>query len=58
LLEERDELHATRVAEIRAQIAEGIAQVDAGQVVDGPEAVERVRGRIAEKKKSRRTKES
>lgn len=55
LLEERDQLHAVKLDEIRAQIAEGIAQVEAGQVVDGPEAVERVRKRIAAEKKARKT---
>lgn len=53
LLAERDELHTLRQDAIRAQIAEGIAQADAGDLSDGEEAVARVRARIAKKKEAR-----
>ncbi len=52
LLEERDELQAAHFEAVRSQIAEGIAQADDGQLVDGEEAVARVRSRIDAKKKA------
>ena len=43
---EREHMFAAHRDELRARIAEGAAQVERGQVSDGPEAVARVRRRI------------
>lgn len=48
LLAERDDIVALKHQAIRAKIAEGIEQADAGTLVDGEEAVVRVRSKIDE----------
>lgn len=50
LLAERDDIVALKHQAIRAKIAEGIEQADAGTLVDGEEAVVRVRSKIDEQK--------
>ena len=51
LLDQEDEFRSTRLATIRAQVEEGIAQAEGGELVDGEEAVARARRRAAEKKR-------
>ena len=53
LLVERDELVALKHQAIRAKIAEGIDQAEAGILVDGEEAVTRVRKKINQQKKQK-----
>lgn len=50
LLAERDDIVALKHQAIRAKIAEGIDQADAGNLVDGEEAVARARSKIDEQK--------
>ncbi len=52
LLEQEDELRETRLAAMRAQVREGIEQAERGELVDGEEAVARVKKRAASKRRS------
>lgn len=47
LLAERDELLALRRETLREQISAGIADAEAGLLVDGPEAIAQARRRIS-----------
>ena len=47
LLKEREERRQAQLAEIRKAIAQGIAEADRGEFVDGPAAFEKIRRRIA-----------
>lgn len=49
LLHEREELFASHREELRAQIAEGVAAEERGELRDGGEAVADVRRRIDER---------
>jgi len=49
LLREREELFASHREELRAQIAEGVAAEERGQVRDGSDAIADVRRRIDER---------
>ena len=49
LLREREELFASHREELRAQIAEGVAAEERGELRDGREAVADVRRRIDER---------
>jgi antitoxin ParD1/3/4 len=49
LLREREELFASQREELRAQIAEGVAAEERGELRDGAEAVADVRRRIDER---------
>lgn len=51
LLQEREELKRLRIAELRKEIAIGIAQADRGEFVDGEEAFAAIRKRSAERKR-------
>ena len=53
LLKEREEIKRLRVAELRKEIAVGIAQADRGQFVHGPEAFAKIRRRSAQRKRSK-----
>lgn len=46
LLAEQDRLRDAHVAELRAAVAEGLAQAERGETVDGPEFVANVRKRL------------
>jgi antitoxin ParD1/3/4 len=50
LLEREEEARTKRLAAIRAQIEEGITQADRGELVDGEDAVGRVKQRSAAKR--------
>jgi antitoxin ParD1/3/4 len=52
LLEQEDELRETRLAAIRADVQAGIDQAERGELVDGEQAVSRVRKRAAAKRRS------
>ena len=52
LLEQEDEVRETRLAAIRADVAAGIEQAERGDLVDGEEAVGRVRKRAATKRRA------
>ena len=52
LLHEREELFASQREELRAQIAEGVAAEERGELRDGEEAVGDVRRRIDERLRS------
>lgn len=47
LLKEREERRQAQLAEIRKAIAQGIAEADRGEFVDGPAAFEKIRRRSA-----------
>jgi antitoxin ParD1/3/4 len=49
LLHEREELFASHREELRAQIAEGVAAEERGELRDGEEAISDVRRRIDER---------
>ena len=49
LLQEREELFASNREELRAQIAEGVAAEERGELRDGAEAIASVRRRIDER---------
>lgn len=51
LLKEREELKQLRLAELRKQIAIGIASAERGDIVDGEVAFDRIRQQIAERKR-------
>lgn len=53
LLKEKEELKQLRLAELRKEIAIGIAEADRGLFVDGPEAFAAIRKRSAERKRSK-----
>ncbi len=46
LLEERDKLQALRLDELRNEIQVGIEQADRGELLDGPEAFEKLREKV------------
>ena len=52
LLEQEDELRETRLAAVRAEVRAGIDQAERGELVDGEEAMARVKKRAAAKKRS------
>jgi antitoxin ParD1/3/4 len=52
LLEQEDELRETRLAAVRAEVQAGIDQAERGELVDGEEAIARVKKRAAAKKRS------
>ena len=52
LLEQEDELRATRLEAVRAQVREGIDQAERGELVDGELAVERVKKRAEAKRRN------
>lgn len=54
LLEQEDELRETRLAAMRAEIRAGIDQAERGELVDGEEAIGRVKKRAAAKRRSAR----
>lgn len=56
VLEEQDRLREAQIMEVRGKIAEGLADMKAGRVVDGPQSFERARARVEKLKKSRKTK--
>ena len=51
LLKDREDLKQLRLAELRKEIAIGIASADRGEFVDGPAAFDRIRQRTAERKR-------
>lgn len=51
LLKEREELKQLRLAELRKQIAVGIASAERGDVVDGEVAFDRIRAKSAARKR-------
>jgi antitoxin ParD1/3/4 len=52
LLEQEDELRATRLEAVRAQVREGIDQAKRGELIDGEAAVGRVTERAAAKRRN------
>ena len=52
LLEQEDELRETRLAAVRAEVQAGIDQAERGELLDGEEAMARVKKRAAAKKRS------
>ena len=48
--EEKEELEQWRLAELRREIAVGIAEADRGEFVDGPEVFAAIRERSAKRK--------
>lgn len=52
LLAEQDRLREAHAAELRAAVAEGLAQADRGETVDGPEFVADVRERLRNRGRS------
>jgi antitoxin ParD1/3/4 len=52
LLQEREEFFASHREELRAQIAEGVAAEERGELRDGAEAIAAVRRRIDERLRS------
>jgi antitoxin ParD1/3/4 len=52
LLEQEDELRETRLAAVRAEVQAGIDQAERGELVDGEEAMARVKKRAAAKKRN------
>lgn len=52
LLKERDELRQMRLAEMRKQIAEGLAQLDRGEGIPAEEVFEEVRELSRRRKKA------
>ena len=51
LLKNREDLRQLRLAELRKEIAIGIASAERGEIVDGEVAFDRIRQRIAERKR-------
>lgn len=51
LLKERDELQQMRLAEMRKQFAEGLAQLDRGEGIPAEEVFEKVRERSRRRRK-------
>jgi antitoxin ParD1/3/4 len=56
LLAEQDRLREAHLVELRGALAEGLAQADRGELLDGPKAVEDVRKALGSKKKTARRK--
>ena len=54
LLEREEKNRETRIAAMRAKVEEGIAQAERGELLDGEEAVARVKRRAAAKKRHAR----
>ena len=52
LLEQEDELRATRLEAVRAQVREGIDQAERGEFIDGELAVGRVKERAEMKRRN------
>ena len=53
LLKEREELKNLRLAELRKEIAIGIAQADRGEFVDGEQAFAEIRRRSGKRKRAK-----
>lgn len=51
LLKDREDLRQLRLAELRKEIAIGIASADRGEFVDGETAFAEIRARIAERER-------
>jgi antitoxin ParD1/3/4 len=56
LLEERDGLHAMKLAELRKEIRVALDQADRGELLDGPEVFGKLRKKVRENNKSDRGK--
>jgi len=54
LLKEKEDLKQLRLAELRREIAVGIAEADRGEFVDGVKAFASIRQRSAERKRAKR----
>jgi len=52
LLEHEDELRETRLTAMRTQVRQGLEQAKRGELVDGEEAVARVKKRAASKRRN------
>ncbi|CAN5705827.1 hypothetical protein BH23PLA1_BH23PLA1_10180 [soil metagenome] len=55
LLDDRDKLREIRLEELRREIQIGIDQADRGELLDGPEAIDRIREKIRAKLSSNRS---
>ncbi len=53
LLKEKEELRQLRLAELRKEIAIGVAEADRGEFVDAEETFSAIRKRSAERKRTR-----
>ena len=51
LLKDHEQLRQIRLADLRKEIAIGIASAERGEIVDGPLAFAKLRARIAERKR-------
>ncbi len=51
LLVEREMLHESRLDHVRRMVAEGLADVDAGRLVDGEETYKKLRRRVPRRRK-------
>ena len=52
MLEQEDEARAARLAAMRAEVRAGIDQAERGELLDGEEAIARVRKRSAAKRRA------
>ena len=52
LLAEQDRLRETHASKLRKALAEGLAQADRGELLDGPEAVAEVRRTLRKRRSS------
>jgi antitoxin ParD1/3/4 len=53
MLKEREELKRLRLDELRREIARGSEQADRGELIDGDEALTRIRAKSARRKSAR-----
>ena len=54
LLAEQDRLRAVHLEQLRGALAEGLAQADRGELLDGPKTVAAVRRAVQKKRSPRR----
>ncbi|HYG77530.1 MAG TPA: type II toxin-antitoxin system ParD family antitoxin [Planctomycetota bacterium] len=54
LMQERDEIREAKLQALRADLKLGLDSIERGNVVDGPEAIQRIKARIAARAKAER----
>ena len=57
LLQEQDELRLIRLRELKHEVQEGLDQIDRGEIVDGDEVFQELRGRNLKYKHAKAKKE-
>jgi hypothetical protein len=55
LLQSHDQVYADALTELRGVVAHGLAQAEAGQLVDGPQAMARIRANLTAQAQASKT---